>query len=111
MHKHSKFSKKHCHNLIGSIVLLKGATKKLLIIARAINVVNNGKQYFFEYGAVIYPEGLMGDQIAYFNRENISKIVFEGFSDIDNENMVDTIRAYLDANPNLIKGSNESWNT
>lgn len=94
---------------LGSVVLLRGATKKLIVIARAINVQNNGKQYFFDYGAVSYPEGLVGDQMAYFNSDAISKIVYIGYHDIEDEHMVDNINEYLEENPDLIKGSSDIW--
>jgi hypothetical protein len=94
---------------LGSVVLLQGATQKLLIIARAIQVRNGGKTFFFDYGGVLYPEGLTGDQMAYFNAENINRVVFEGYRDVDDDNMQDTIRAYLRANPDLERGSAEKW--
>lgn len=90
---------------LGSIVLLKGATKKLLIIARALNVKREDHIYFFEYGAVAYPEGLTGDQMAYFNHADISKVIFEGYSDVENENIIETIQRYVAANPSIIHGS------
>ncbi len=94
---------------LGSIVLLKGGAQKVLIIARALNVKNGGEEYFFDYGGVTYPEGLMGDQIAYFNADKISKVVFKGYSDVDDENMVDNIDRYIETHPNLKWGSPEKW--
>ena len=95
---------------LGSIVLLEGGIQKLLIIARALNVKNGNKEYFFDYGAVAYPEGLIGDQMAYFNKESIAKVVFEGFHDEDDAVFVQRIEKYLAENPNLQKGSAETWN-
>ena len=95
---------------LGSIVLLKGGVQKVLIIARAINVRNGGKEFFFDYGGVPYPEGLVSDQMAYFNADKINKVVFEGYSDVEDDNMVDTIRNYLSENPNLLRGDPASWN-
>lgn len=94
---------------LGSIVLLKGGMQKILIISRALKVRNGDKEYFFDYGGVLYPEGLVGDQMAYFNEDKISKIVFEGYSDIDNENMVENIKHYEEEHPDLIKGDPETW--
>lgn len=94
---------------LGSVVLLEGATKKLLVIARAINVRNGGKNYFFDYGGVPYPEGLTGDQMAYFNADNISRVVFEGYRDIDDDNLTDSIRGIIVNNPELLRGNAETW--
>lgn len=94
---------------LGSIVLLKGGSQKLLIIGRALNLKKDEKEFYFDYGGVPYPHGLTGDQIAYFNADAINKIVFEGYSDVDNENTVDTINDYLKNHPDLKRGSVESF--
>jgi hypothetical protein len=94
---------------LGSVVLLKDTTQKLLVIARAINVKNGDKTYFFDYGGVLYPDGLTGDRMAYFNHDGINKVVFEGFDDVENQNVVDTINNYLEANPNVNRGDPTTW--
>lgn len=95
---------------LGSVVLLEGGIQKLLIIARALNVKNGNKEFFFDYGAVAYPEGLIGDQMAYFNQENISKVVFEGYHDDDDAVFSQRIRDYLASHPDIQKGSASDWN-
>lgn len=94
---------------LGSIVLLKGGVQKMIIIARAINVRNKGKTFFFDYGAVPYPEGLVSDKMAYVNHSSISRVVFTGYSDEDNLNMVENINRYLEANPDILRGDPSSW--
>ena len=94
---------------LGSIVLLKGGLQKLMIISRAVNVQNNDMIYFFDYAAVAYPDGLISDQLAYFNMEMISRVVFRGYSDIDDDNAVDNINMYIKDHPEIIKGSAEDW--
>ncbi|GAB2024482.1 DUF4176 domain-containing protein [Lactovum odontotermitis] len=80
---------------IGSIVILKGALKKLMIVNRAS--VLEGK--YFDYGAILYPEGLIDDNLAYFNQEDILKVVFEAYTDDDDvlmvEQLVQAKEAYL----------------
>ena len=94
---------------LGSVVLLKGGIRKILIVARGINVSNNGQQFFFDYGGVMYPEGMIGDRLAYFNHESIAEVVFKGFEDVDNTNMVANINAYLEEHPETVKGTPEHW--
>ena len=94
---------------LGSVVLLKGGTQKLLIIARAIQVKNGDKNYFFDYGGVLYPDGLTGDRMAYFNHDGISKVVFEGLNDLENQNVVDTINRFKAENPDLLMGDPKNW--
>jgi hypothetical protein len=72
---------------LGSIVILKGTLKKLMIVNRA-NVVS-GK--YFDYGAILYPEGMIDDNLAYFNGKDIVKVVSEGYTDDDDVLMVEQL--------------------
>ena len=88
---------------IGSVVLLKGGCKKLLIISRALQVRTEDSEYYFDYGGVVYPEGLFGEQIAYFNSEGIREVVFKGYSDTEEEKAVKNLNNYLEKK-NIKKG-------
>ena len=88
---------------LGSIIILKGSVKKIMIISRGMVTVPNETPVFFDYGGVTYPEGLVGDQILYFNHENIVKVVFSGYSDDDEQMMVDNINEWY-MNSEIIKG-------
>ncbi len=94
---------------LGSVVLLKGGTQKIVVIARGLNVKNGEKVFFFDYGGVPYPNGLTGDQIAYFNQDSISRVVFEGYRDVDDENVVENINRYLEGNPDVERGNPSTW--
>lgn len=94
---------------LGSVVLLKGGLQKLMIIARGINVKNGGREFFFDYGGVPFPEGLTSDQMAYFQHENVAKVVFEGFRNEEEQIMVENINRYLEENPSVVKGDVKNW--
>lgn len=94
---------------LGSIVLLEGGAQKLLLIARGLNVNHNGQTFFFDYGAVPYPDGVQGDQMVYFQRESISRVVFEGFRDEDDENLAEAIERYVQDHPELLRGDPKTW--
>ena len=79
---------------LGSIVILKGGVKKLMIIARGLAASFNGEEKYYDYGGVQYPEGLVGEEIAYFNQEGIKKTVYEGYKDEDDKIMVDVINEF-----------------
>jgi len=64
---------------LGTVVILKGSVKKLLVVSRGSIVEGR----FFDYGAFLYPEGMIDTNIAYFNRDDILKVVFEGYTDAD----------------------------
>lgn len=72
---------------LGSIVIIKGALKKLMIVNRA-NVVADK---YFDYGAILYPEGMIDENLAYFNQEDILKVVSKAYSDDDDELMVNQL--------------------
>lgn len=95
---------------LGSIVLLNDGVKKLMIIARAITIKNGDEEFYFDYGAIFYPEGLMGDELAYFNKEDIAKIIAEGYVDVEEEHMVNNINRFLSRTADIKKANVKDWN-
>lgn len=89
---------------LGSVVLLHGGIQKLLIIARGINTKQGDQTGFFDYGAVLYPEGLTGDRMAYFNHDAVSNVVFYGYDDEDSKICANNINDYLATNPHVRHG-------
>ena len=65
----------------------------MLIIARMIAAPVKGDLYRFDYGACLYPEGVVGENLIYFNHEDIFKIVQEGYTNDENELMLENIAA------------------
>lgn len=62
---------------IGSIVLLKGATKQLMIVGYMANDVNNEEK---DYMAVPYPEGILSEEsVISFNNGDIETTLYKGF--------------------------------
>ena len=68
----------------------------MMIIARVIAAPVKGNIYHFDYGACLYPERMVGDSLIYFNDEDIFKVVQEGYSDEDNDLMLENIAAVID---------------
>ena len=65
---------------IGSVVLLKNGTKRLMITGFCI--IPNGDKKMYDYSGCLYPEGVISsDQIAVFNHDQIDKIFAIGYSD------------------------------
>ena len=61
---------------IGSVVLVKDANKKMMIIG--ILQTSDGVRY--DYMAVLYPEGYLTQEHIYlFNQEDIAEICYFGF--------------------------------
>ncbi|OYO40346.1 transposase [Lachnotalea glycerini] len=76
---------------LGSVVRLNGGVKKIIIIARAVATKIEDEAKYFEYGGSLYPEGLLGDTILYFNNEDILQVEFKGYVDEDDEIMVQNL--------------------
>ena len=65
---------------IGSVVLLKGGQRRLMITGRILS--DASMKEIYDYVGVIYPVGNTGDENQYFfNRENIERVFFMGFQD------------------------------
>ncbi|EJO5346908.1 DUF4176 domain-containing protein [Clostridium botulinum] len=70
---------------IGTIVYLKEGTQKLMILNRGAIIETEGEKQIFDYSACLYPQGLISENIFYFNEENIDKVLFEGYKDPEEE--------------------------
>lgn len=65
---------------IGTVVLLKDATKKLMITGFCIQSEDNSKLY--DYSGCMYPEGVLSsDQNCVFNHDQIKQIYYIGYVD------------------------------
>ena len=74
---------------IGTVVLLKGGKRELMIMSYCI--MPNGEVYdktgkidakgkIFDYGACFYPEGMVtSDQLFAFNHDQIERVCFKGY--------------------------------
>lgn len=65
---------------IGSVVLLKGAKKRLMICGRL--QVEASTQKLFDYSGCLYPEGIIDIKEMYlFQQEDIERVYFIGLQD------------------------------
>lgn len=94
---------------LGSVVLLQGGTRKVMIIARGLNVKRDDDTYFFDYGGVLYPEGLTGDRMVYFNHDGIVKVYFHGYADGEDDAILTALNEYIEKNPKLLRADPEKW--
>ena len=58
---------------IGSVVLLNGANKSLMVISRFVFNVDDGRYY--EYCGCLYPEGVSDSEYYFFNHDEIGLVV------------------------------------
>lgn len=84
---------------LGTVVVLNGSIKKVMIAQRAVYVPVNEDETdikYLEYGAVLYPEGLVDGQLVYFNSEDVYKVIAVGYTDADDELLVEEINEALE---------------
>ena len=75
---------------IGSVVLLKDATKKLVIIG--VLQVNGEQNKMYDYLAVPYPEGYLGSDNNYlFNQGDINDIIFRGYTNPERDIFIEAL--------------------
>lgn len=80
---------------LGSVVQLRGARRRVMIVSRMIHISQKEEVYRFDYGGVIYPNGHTGDSLVYFNREGIDKVIFRGCADSEDDAMQIALKHYL----------------
>ena len=67
---------------IGSVVLLKGAEKRLMIVGVCRMEEKDGKQLIWDYAGCYYPEGYIDEnKVFLFNNDMIDTVYAIGFQD------------------------------
>lgn len=79
---------------LGSIIILEGGVKKIMIIARGIATKIGETVKYFDYGACLYPEGVIGDQLLYCNHIDINKIIATGFQDEEDKIVLENLEKW-----------------
>ena len=79
---------------IGSVVVLKNGTKKLMIFGIIQSDEENTSDEY-DYIGVPYPEGNMGQDYQYlFYHNDIDKVFFKGFEDVERQEFIDNLEAF-----------------
>jgi hypothetical protein len=77
---------------IGSVVLLNGANKKLMIYGRKQLQADTGK--LWDYVGCLYPEGNITAEYTYmFNHTDIKEVFFVGYKNEEEEKLQILLRA------------------
>lgn len=84
---------------IGSVVLLKGAEKRLMIFG--IRQTSSDNKREFDYVGVLYPEGNMGENVRFmFDDDDIEEIVFRGYMDTERDEFLEKLNSYFEGKEN-----------
>ena len=80
---------------IGSVVLLKGGRKKVMIYGVKQTDKSSGIEY--DYISVLYPEGNMGEAGQFlFNHSDIDEIYFRGCEDEERYRFIDKLARFYE---------------
>ena len=80
---------------IGSIVLLKGGRKKIMIIGVKQTDLNTNIVY--DYLAIPYPEGFISSDCLFFiNQDAIDQVFFKGYEDEERKIFITTLANYYE---------------
>lgn len=74
---------------IGSVVLLEGGEKKLMIFG----VKQTAGEEEYDYISVIYPEGNLGNDEGqfFFQHKDIKEVIFRGYEDDEREDFIERL--------------------
>lgn len=79
---------------LGTVVLLKGGQKRLMICGRVMTRAGENKIY--EYCGCYYPEGIMDPKSMYFfDKESIDQVFFLGYKDVEEQNYSEKVLGNL----------------
>lgn len=96
MVKEKEEYKKSKYLPLGTVVLLKGGEKKLMIIGFSV-VGEEDQNKMYDYLGCIYPEGVLSSsKNLLFNNDQIEKIVSYGFYDEEDADFKITLEAVVD---------------
>lgn len=88
---------------IGSIVYLKEGSQKIMVLNRGPVVNENDKNILYDYSGCRYPSGLNPNEVLYFNQENVDSILFNGYTDEEEERFEQLYTEWLSGEGKLIE--------
>ena len=94
---------------IGSVVLLKGGTKRVMITGFC-SIDNKDNTKVYDYTGCLYPEGIINsNEMRLFDKDEIDKVYFRGFEDqeqIDFQKILENVMS--EYNSGIEETNNES---
>ncbi|MDT2011671.1 DUF4176 domain-containing protein [Carnobacterium divergens] len=90
---------------LGSVVYLQEGVIPLMIVSRQPLLNLNNEVYYLDYAAVNQITGLTNtEEIAYFNNEDISSVLSEGFVGDNEERVLFALQEWREKNKDIPKG-------
>lgn len=90
---------------LGSVVYLQEGVVPLMIVSRQPLLSLNNELYYLDYAAVNQITGLTNtEEIAYFNHEDISSVLSEGFVGDNEKRVLFALEEWREKNKDIPKG-------
>lgn len=89
---------------LGSVVYLNEGITPLMIGIRQPIIQLEGEQCYFDYAAFSQITGITVEEIAYFNNEDISEVVAEGYVGKDEDRVLAALNEWREKNSSIPKG-------
>ena len=95
---------------IGTVVMLKGGSKRLMITGFCTMDAKN-PDTMFDYCGCLYPEGIVrSDQNGLFNHDQIERVYHKGLVDEEERQFKAKLNELLASNPNGMSGTSSNNN-
>lgn len=96
---------------IGTVVMLKNATKRLMITGFCV-VANDQKGKLYDYCGCLFPEGVISsNQTALFDHEKIEKIYYVGYSDDEEKEFKKNLVKLIKSGGALVQNNDNNSST
>ena len=82
---------------IGTVVLLKEAKKRLMVIGYYPSSMKDGEEVTYDYTGCLFPEGIVNPTKALvFNHEDVDKVYFYGLMDDEQVEFIDKMEKVVE---------------
>ncbi|KRL52900.1 DUF4176 domain-containing protein [Furfurilactobacillus rossiae] len=95
---------------LGSVVTINDNDEdKFMIVGRASIVKQGDEKVYFDYGAVLVPNGMIdAESTFFFNRENVNEVLHQGYIDDAEKELEENYDQWIEEDPDIVKGSVEA---
>ena len=95
---------------LGTVVLLKEATKRLMITGYCVTPKSD-PDTMYDYTGCLYPEGyILENKMALFNHDQIAKVVYMGPDDSEQREFIGVLKESFN-HPEVLEASKEATQT
>lgn len=96
---------------IGSVVLLKNASKRVMVIGYYQTVMVANKEITYDYGGCLFPEGVIdSSKSMLFNHGDIDKMFYYGLIDDEQKDFIKKLSEVVEEEANNSIKSDENSN-